>query len=87
VKTRVYVDLDIETPTGLHGGEDQIEGDVNFEAFRYMTWLVDDFLDGKAPPGWKGPVVKIQRVFAESTYPDPAGAACYIKEPHDCGIC
>lgn len=84
--TRVYVDLEVSNKEGADNYN--AEGDAHFEGFRYLTWVLDKYQDGKkTPKGFKGPKILIQQVHSVNTYPDPAGSACYIKGQHECSIC
>ena len=102
MKTRVYVDLDIEekqlTSTRLSkgkllAGDPNPDGGVHFEGFRWLTWVLEDFLNGTKPEGYVGPKVVVQRIHSADVYPDPAGSACYIEGDHqeedgrECQIC
>lgn len=85
-RTRVYIDLEVNDKPDADSYN--AEGDAHFEGWRYLTWVLDKYINGKkTPKGFKGPKILIQQIHSVNTYPDPAGSACYIEKQHDCTIC
>lgn len=84
MKARFYVDVEVDENQFTNepliencDDPESIRADAHFESFRYLSWVLDEYLDGKKPVGYKGPEVFIKELHAKYCYPDPAGTILF----------